>query len=197
MLTARLVQQDFCGFAPSIEQAVLTCRFPQFSAFVQFIGIFLLRETYGPILLLREAHRLKRSMGLPADSDRVQTIHESKAGRKSVRQIVAHGMLRPFSLFISEQIIMLFAAYMSVIYGTIYILLTTTSSIYEGVYGQNVAIASLHYIALMLGFMAASQGGARGLDVIYRRLKAKRGGQGKPEYRLPLGASATEDAIFL
>jgi hypothetical protein len=39
----------------------------------------------------------------------------------------------------------------------------------------------------MLGFMAASQGGARGLDVIYRRLKAKRGGQGKPEYRLPLG----------
>lgn len=70
---------------------------------------------------------------------------------------------------------------------TIYILLTTTSSIYEGVYGQNVAIASLHYIALMLGFMAASQGGARGLDVIYRRLKAKRGGQGKPEYRLPLG----------
>ncbi|KWU47284.1 MFS general substrate transporter [Rhodotorula sp. JG-1b] len=157
-----------------------------FSAFVQFIGIFLLRETYGPILLLREAHRLKRSMGLPADSDRVQTIHESKAGRKSVRQIVAHGMLRPFSLFISEQIIMLFAAYMSVIYGTIYILLTTTSSIYEGVYGQNVAIASLHYIALMLGFMAASQGGARGLDVIYRRLKAKRGGQGKPEYRLPL-----------
>ena len=134
-------------------------------------------------------------MGLPADSDRVQTIHESKAGRKSVRQIVAHGMLRPFSLFISEQIIMLFAAYMSVIYGTIYILLTTTSSIYEGVYGQNVAIASLHYIALMLGFMAASQGGARGLDVIYRRLKAKRGGQGKPEYRLPLGAPAIEDAI--
>lgn len=99
------------------EQSLLTRPRPQFSAFVQFIGFFLLRETYGPILLLREAHRLKRSMGLPADSDRVQTIHESKAGRKSVRQIVAHGMLRPFSLFISEQIIMLFAAYMSVIYG--------------------------------------------------------------------------------
>ncbi|GAA5874903.1 hypothetical protein JCM3774_006566 [Rhodotorula dairenensis] len=157
-----------------------------FSALVQVVGVFLLRETYGPILLRAQARELKRSMGLPADSDRVQTIHEAKAGRKSVRQIVAHGMLRPFSLFVSEHIIMLFAAYMSVIYGTIYILLTTTSAIYEGVYQQNVAIASLHYIALMLGFMAASQGGARGLDVIYRRLKAKKGGQGKPEYRLPL-----------
>lgn len=84
---------------------------------VQIIGIFLLRETYGPILLRLQARELKRSMGLPADSDRVQTVHEAKAGRKSVRQVVAHGMLRPFSLFISEHIIMLFAAYMSVIYG--------------------------------------------------------------------------------
>lgn len=35
--------------------------------------------------------------------------------------------------------------------------------------------------------MIASQGGARALDVIYRRLKTKSDGQGKPEYRLPLG----------
>ncbi|GAA6015567.1 hypothetical protein JCM8202_001036 [Rhodotorula sphaerocarpa] len=157
-----------------------------FSGLVQLVGLFFLRETYGPILLHRQAQAMKRDMSLPHDSERVKTVHEAKAGRKTVRQVVAKGMIRPFSLFISEPIIQLFAAYMSVIYGTIYILLTTTSSIYEGVYGESVGIASLHYIALMIGFMIASQGGARALDVIYRRLKTKSDGQGKPEYRLPL-----------
>lgn len=90
---------------------------PQFSGLVQLVGLFFLRETYGPILLHRQAQAMKRDMSLPHDSERVKTVHETKAGRKTVRQVVAKGMIRPFSLFISEPIIQLFAAYMSVIYG--------------------------------------------------------------------------------
>jgi hypothetical protein len=59
----------------------------------------------------------KKSMGLPADSDRVQTVYEVKAGRKSTKDVVVHGMVRPFTLFFSEPILQLLAIYMACIYG--------------------------------------------------------------------------------
>ncbi|GAA5893882.1 hypothetical protein JCM8208_001268 [Rhodotorula glutinis] len=161
-----------------------------FSALVQLIGLVGLRETYGPVLLRQQAAAIKKNMGLPPDSDRVQTIHEVKSGRKSYKSVVVHGMLRPFALIATEPIIQLFTAYLSLIYGTIYLVLTTTSAIYRGVYGQSVGISGLHYLSLALGFMIASQGGARYLDVIYRKLTAKEG-KGRPEFRLPLVVPAS------
>ncbi|GJN89890.1 hypothetical protein Rhopal_002879-T1 [Rhodotorula paludigena] len=158
-----------------------------FSALVQVVGLFGLRETYGPILLQKKAAALRREMGLSPDSMRVQTAQEAKAGRrKTRREVVTHGMLRPFALISTEPILMLFTAFLSVIYGCIYLLLTTTTEIYQGTYGQSIGIASTHFVALAIGFMLASQVGARYLDVLYRQLKAKEGGQGRPEFRLPL-----------
>ncbi|GAA5870597.1 hypothetical protein JCM8547_002057 [Rhodosporidiobolus lusitaniae] len=159
-----------------------------FSALVQFIGLFYLKETYGPVLLHRQAQQLKKEMGLPPDSDRVQTVYEAKQGgkRKSTKDVIMHGMLRPFVLFFHEPILQSLACLMSLIYGIIYILIVSTTSVFEGTYGQSVGIASLHFIAMMLGFFLASQVGARALDVIYRKLKAREGGKGRPEFRLPL-----------
>ncbi|GAA6019164.1 hypothetical protein JCM10207_006571 [Rhodosporidiobolus poonsookiae] len=158
-----------------------------FSALVQIIGLFFLTETYAPVLLHRQAQALKKSMGLPPNSDRVQTVYESKQGgrRKTPREVVAHGMVRPFTLITREPILQVLALFMAIIYGIIYIMIVSTSSIFSDVYGQSVGIASLHFIALCLGFFTASQIGARMLDVIYKRLKAKEG-KGRPEFRLPL-----------
>ncbi|BGP07027.1 hypothetical protein JCM10049v2_002857 [Rhodotorula toruloides] len=169
-----------------------------FSGLIQLLGLIGLRETYSPILLRKKAAALKKSMGLPRDSDRVQTSYEAKAGgrRKTPREVVLHGMLRPFALLAYEPILQLFALYLAVIYGCIYLLLTTMSQLYEGTYGQSTGIASLHYIALALGFMIASQGGARLLDVIYRRLKAREHGPGRPEFRLPLVVPASISLPF-
>lgn len=82
---------------------------------MQLVGLFGLRETYGPVLLRQQAAALKKSMGLPPDSDRVQTVHEVKSGRKTHREVVIHGMLRPFALIATEPIIQLFTAYLSLI----------------------------------------------------------------------------------
>ena len=59
-------------------------------------------------------------------------------------------------------------------------------SIFEGVYGQPVGIAGLHYIALGVGLSGASQLNARTLDKVYVHLKNKNGGVGKPEFRIRL-----------
>lgn len=125
---------------------------------VQVVGLFGLRETYGPILLQKKAAALRREMGLSPDSMRVQTAQEARAGRrKTHREVVTHGMLRPFALISTEPILMLFTAFLSVIYGCIYLLLTTTTEIYQGTYGQSIGIASTHFVALAIGFMLASQ----------------------------------------
>ncbi|GAA5900702.1 hypothetical protein JCM6882_000944 [Rhodosporidiobolus microsporus] len=167
-----------------------------FSALVQLLGAFFLKETYGPVLLHRQALALKREMGLTPDSDRVQTVYEAKSGgkRKTPKEVVMHGMVRPFVLFFHEPIIQVLALFMAIIYGIIYILIVSTTSVFQDVYGQSVGIASLHFSGMLLGFFVAAQGGARFLDVIYRKLKAREDGQGRPEFRLPLMVPAS---IFL
>lgn len=62
--------------------------------------------------------------------------------------------------------------------------LTTIPAIFEGVYGERVGIAGLHYIALGVGLTGASQINARVMDKIYVYFTKKNGGEGRPEYRL-------------
>ncbi|GAA6062213.1 hypothetical protein JCM10212_006448 [Sporobolomyces blumeae] len=157
-----------------------------FSALVQGLGLVLLRETYHPVLLEQQARQLRKRLGLAPDSEQVQTVFEAKAGgRKSPREVFARGMGRPFVLFASEPIIQVQAFYMSLLYGIIYIMLVSTTNIFEQLYGQSVGIASTNFVSMGLGFFIASQAGARLLDVLYRRLKRHYGTEGKPEYRLP------------
>ena len=73
---------------------------------------------------------------------------------------------------------------MAFTYGINYLVLTTIPGIFLGVYKENVGIAGLNYIALGIGFTGTSQIAARQVDQIYAALKAKNGGEGKPEYRL-------------
>lgn len=67
-----------------------------------------------------------------------------------------------------------------------YLLLTTFNSVFQEAYNESVGIASLNYISLGLGFTLGGQIGGRGVDMIYKRFKAKNGGVGRPEYKLPL-----------
>ncbi len=64
------------------------------------------------------------------------------------------------------------------------VFLTALPSIFQGVYQESVGIAGLHYIALGLGFVVVSQINAQLIDIVYKRLCARYGGVGKPEYRL-------------
>ncbi|CEQ40474.1 SPOSA6832_02101 [Sporobolomyces salmonicolor] len=148
-----------------------------FSAFVQLFGLFYLRETYAPTLLGRQVRELKKSLDLPPNSDKVQTVFEARAGgKKSPKEVIRRGMIRPFVLMGTEPILQILAIFMALVYGIVFMT----------VYHESTGIAGTNFIAMALGFFLASQIGARALDVIYRKLKERYGGEGKPEYRLPL-----------
>ncbi|SCV70992.1 BQ2448_3754 [Microbotryum intermedium] len=182
---------------------------------IQVFGLVYLRETYAPQLLRHKASKIKKERGLPANSLEVQTIFEVKSGgsRKAV-DVFKHSMIMPFKLFWSEResnsmsrvrprdeadldgsllltdILQLLAVFAAFIYGLIYITTVTTTDIFTQVYGESVGIAGLNFISQGLGFLIWAQTQGRVLDVVYRKFKERYGGEGKPEYRLPMMAFA-------
>ena len=64
------------------------------------------------------------------------------------------------------------------------VFLTTIPTAFQDVYHERVGIAGLHYLALGLGLLIPAQINARLMDKVYKLLKARNGGVGRPEFRL-------------
>src|ERR1700712_4137717 len=75
---------------------------------------------------------------------------------------------------------------MAYLYGMLYLMLSSFPSLWKNVYHESVGIGSLNYIALGIGLGGAVQTTAPLQDRIYRKLKARNGGVGRPEFRVPL-----------
>jgi len=71
-------------------------------------------------------------------------------------------------------------------YAVLYVsvFLTTISTAFQNVYHDRVGVAGLHYLALGLGLAIPAQINARLMDKVYKALKVRNGGVGRPEFRL-------------
>ncbi|KAG1739085.1 MFS polyamine transporter [Suillus paluster] len=144
-------------------------------AIVQLLGMFFLKETYAPVLLEWKAVELRKTMDTEKGPYReVRTVFDGDA--RNWKTIMSNALKRPFQLFFNEPIVVLLSIYMAYLYGILYRKVFT---------GESVGIAGLHYIALGVGLMLASQVNAKSMDKIYVYFKNKNGGVGKPEFRLP------------
>ncbi|KIK98117.1 hypothetical protein PAXRUDRAFT_824246 [Paxillus rubicundulus Ve08.2h10] len=159
-------------------------------AIIQLAGLFFLQETYPPLLLERKANQIRQSMDEEkVPSKEVRTVFEGND--RSWQFVMSRALLRPFALVYHEPIMQLLCLYMAYVYGMLYVFLTTIPSMFEEVYQQPVGVAGLHYIALGVGLVGASQMNARTLDKIYVHFANKNCGVGKPEFRLPSMFPAT------
>ena len=95
-------------------------------------------------------------------------------------------MVRPFRLLGTQPIIQEMALYAAYLCGLMYLILSTFPALWTGQYHQSVGIAGLNYISLGLGFTLGAQNLSPLNDRIYRILKKKNDGVGKPEYRIPI-----------
>ncbi|KAJ6508226.1 MFS polyamine transporter [Mycena sanguinolenta] len=151
---------------------------------IQILGILYLRESYAPFLLEQKTNQIKRS--LDAEKGPVRHIRSKFATEdRTWQRIMKIAVTRPFVLLFNEPIIQVLGLYMAYIYGLFYLFLTSMPLMFQGVYGENVGISGLHYLALGVGVTGASQINARFMDRIFRYLKEKNGGEGRPEYRTP------------
>ncbi|KAI9875243.1 MAG: hypothetical protein M1830_008712 [Pleopsidium flavum] len=149
-------------------------------AIIQIFGLFFLRETYAPKLLHAKAERLRKETGNP----NLKTEFEHP--ERSPANTLKHSLIRPFRLLGTQIIVQVLAVYMAYLYGLLYLVLSTFPRLWGGVYHESVGIGGLNYISLGLGFFLATQICAPINDTIYKSLKKRNNGVGKPEFRIPL-----------
>ncbi|KAI9693735.1 MAG: hypothetical protein M1822_003006 [Bathelium mastoideum] len=134
------------------------------------------RETYAPVILERKALRLRKETGNP-------NLRSKMSSGLPPREFFKRSIIRPTKLLLFSPICTILCIYTAIIYGTLYLLFTTFTYIFEGQYGFSSGSVGLTYIGIGIGMILgmAIFGGASD-----RILKAKtKNGEMKPEYRLP------------
>lgn len=119
----------------------------------------------------------------------VRTSYEQAAGDnyRTVGQLYRNALVRPLQLLRTQPIVQILAVFYAYLYGLMYLVLSTFSSLWRIQYHESVAISGLHYVALGSGYMLGSQICGFLADRIYRTLqKRNANGAGRPEFRVVL-----------
>ncbi|KAK1145084.1 hypothetical protein N8T08_004514 [Aspergillus melleus] len=166
-----------------------------FTGLIWIVTIFLVPETYAPVLLRKRADKLTQLSG-------GQHIYRSKLdlerGRVSVATAFGSSLLRPWILLFAEPIVLLLSIYMAIIYGTLYMLFDAFPIVFQNIRGWSQGIGSLPFLGVMTGMMIAV--GCNMYDnKRYVREHRKHRGFAPPEARLPptmVGAVAIPIGLF-
>lgn len=161
-----------------------------FGLLIAVTGFFSLPETYQPRILKVKRDRLARETG----NDALYTTFTATA--MSPRKRLSKGLLRPVVMLTTEIILVLISMAMLLVYGLLYLMLTTFTVVFRESYQESVGIAGLNYVSLALGFSLGGQIGGRLLDKIYVYLRARNGGKGIPEHKLPLSLAGGCALVF-
>jgi multidrug resistance protein len=160
---------------------------------IQVFGLFFLQETYAPVLLQRKKNKLIKQTG------NAELHTEWDYPRRTVAQTLKISLIRPFKLLGTQVIVQVLACYMAYLYGLMYLVLSTFPTLWTGEYHESVGVGGLNYISLGVGFFVGTQVCAPCQDKIYRALKKRNNGVGKPEFRVPLmipGAALVPIGLF-
>lgn len=143
-----------------------------------FLAFF--RETYRPTILLKKARTLRRMTG-----DQALRCKYDNEASESGWHIFRHAIVRPAQMLAKSPIVLLLAIYVSVVYGFMYILLTTITEVFEDAYNFTQGEAGLAYLGLSLGMVTGVLLCAGTSDWWLKKQASGHDGQMKPEFRLP------------
>ncbi|KAK4236139.1 major facilitator superfamily transporter [Achaetomium macrosporum] len=129
-----------------------------YDATLVIIGIFILSETYEPILVSRQASKLRKGTGKPyfTDADR-----ESKG----LAVKLSRSLTRPLRLLLTQPILQVVAIFLAYNVGMLYIVLSTFATLWIQRYAQTESQSGFHYIALVIGYTIAAQVGGKVMDL--------------------------------
>ena len=148
------------------------------SGAVLLLGVVFLRETYPVVLLERKTRQMVRETG---DCNLVSALHDPTPRRELLKRAI----VRPMKMLFFSPIILLLSIYLSVLFGYLYLFLTTFPRVFQDQYRFSVGIAGLTYIGLGIGCFTGLIIAGKSSDIFYKQLTAKNQGSSKPEFRLP------------
>lgn len=120
------------------------------AASVVTIGIEIFnKETNPRVLMQRKVKRLQKELNR---SD-LRSCYDGSGPKLTPSQILWHGIMRPWKMLFLSPIIFLLSLYMAVVYGLLYLLFTTITTVFIETYHWQPDICGLAYIGLGVGFM--------------------------------------------
>ncbi|UKZ91169.1 uncharacterized protein TrAFT101_006163 [Trichoderma asperellum] len=148
------------------------------AVFIQAVGLIWLRESHPGTLLRRKRDRLVNATGN-------HNLYTGNIEQESLVRKIGKALERPIRMFMTQPIITVIAIYMAYLFGTLYLMLGTFPSIWTEWYGESVSIGGLNYLSIAIGSFAGLILNFFFIDRIYRSLKTKNNGIGRPEFRMP------------
>ncbi|KAE8373502.1 major facilitator superfamily domain-containing protein [Aspergillus bertholletiae] len=154
-------------------------------AFAQWVSICLLvPETYHPVLLRREAQRLRKETG---DKRYYAPIEKME---KSVSQTIIRSCYRPFLLLALEPMCLCLCLFCSVLLGVLYLFFGAFGLIFTNNHGFNLWQVGLSFLGITVGMIIGI-----GTNPLWNRnfmrllqehqTKSGTAGSSEPEFRLP------------
>lgn len=159
-----------------------------FAGVMWILGLFLVPETYAPVLLNKRASKLSSMTGKVYRTKE----HHSK-GQITASKALGIAMVRPWILLFKEPIVLVLSIYMAIIYGTLYMLFGAYPIVFQQVRGWSEGIGGLAFLGVAVGMIIAIAFVPIG-NKQYMKIAAIHGGIAPPEARL---ASAMAGAIAI
>lgn len=140
-----------------------------------------MRETHAKMLLERKAARLRESSGNPHLRSKLETANQ----RLTISQVLGNALIRPTKLLIRSPILLVISIYVALVFGTMYLLFTTFTDVFEGQYGFITTTSGLSFLGLGIALIVAMVTFRSLSDPIQQwRMRAEGVQTPKPEYRL-------------
>lgn len=141
------------------------------------LSAFFLPETYAVVILGKKAAQLRKDTG---------KAYYTTGSQAKLSSRLATSLTRPLRMLLTQPFIQIMAIFLAYNFGMLYIVLATFATLWIERYGQSQLASGLHYIALAIGYTAASQIGGYLMDRLWAYLKQRAGDKTIPEYRVPL-----------
>ncbi|KAK2782510.1 hypothetical protein FQN52_000838 [Onygenales sp. PD_12] len=142
--------------------------------------LLFMRESYHPTLLARKTKALIKETGN-------QDLKSALDDGKTPRQLFLLSVVRPTKMLFLSPIVGLVSLFTAVVYGYIYLLFTTISTVFSQQYHFSQGSVGLAFLGVGVGSILGLAVISTTSDRILTGLAAKNGkGELKPEYRLPL-----------
>jgi multidrug resistance protein len=155
-------------------------------------NLILNSETNPVVLIRRKTEKLRKGMDR-ADLQSAYNIGKNlQANRK--RMILAQGISRPLRMLFGSLMLLLLALYLAFVFGLLYLLFTTLTTLYITVYRWPIEFCGLAYLGMGVGFLCGMVVVARTSDATVIRLTKANNGVFEPEFRL---ASCLMFALFI
>ncbi|TGO14636.1 hypothetical protein BTUL_0050g00310 [Botrytis tulipae] len=141
-------------------------------------GFFLLQETYPVVILERKSRRIIKETGNTA---KVSALHHADTPMVHF----TNAIVRPLKTLFRSPIVFLLSVYYAVLFGYLYLFITTFPFTFSNQYHFSVSLTGLSYLGLGCGIAIGLFVSGKVSDPIFKRLTEKNGGIAEPEYRLP------------